>query len=62
MTEVERLAAFATRASCEMLSGAAREQLKIRALDALGCAIGALDGEPVRLIGQYVHEFDRGGP
>jgi 2-methylcitrate dehydratase len=62
MTAVERLAGFAARASYEMLSDAAREQLKIRVLDALGCAIGASDGEPVRLLGQYVHEFDRGGP
>ena len=57
MTEVERLAAFATRASYDMLSEAAREQLKIRLLDSLGCAIGALGGEPVRLVRQYVNEF-----
>ncbi len=48
MTEVERLAEFAVGASYETLSDTAREHLKIRVLDALGCAIGALDGEPVR--------------
>lgn len=35
--------------------------MKIRILDALGCAIGALDGEPIRLLRQYVEEFDHGG-
>ncbi len=61
MTGVERLAEFAVRASYDDLSGAAREQLKIRVLDSLGCAIGAMDGEPVRLVRRYVAEFDRGG-
>ncbi len=62
MTEVERLAEFAVGASYETLSDTAREHLKIRVLDALGCAIGALDGEPVRHVREYVHEFDHGGP
>ncbi len=61
MTEVERLADFAVHASYEALSEAAREQLKIRVLDALGCALGALSGEPVRRVRQYVYEFDHGG-
>jgi 2-methylcitrate dehydratase len=57
MTEVENLAAFVTRASYDALSESARVQLKIRVLDALACAIGALDGEPVRLVRTYIHEF-----
>jgi 2-methylcitrate dehydratase len=61
MTEVERLAEFAVRASYDDLSEAAREQLKIRILDSLGCAIGAIDGEPVRIVRRQVAEFDRGG-
>ncbi len=60
-TMVERLARFAARASYGDLSDAAREQLKIRVLDALACAIGALDGEPVRLVRAQVEEFDGGG-
>ena len=44
-TLAEQLAAFVARASYHELSAAAREQLKIRVLDSLGCAIGALDGE-----------------
>lgn len=61
MTAVERLAQFAASADYEQLSGAARQQLKIRILDSAGCAIAALEGEPVRLIRQYVTEFDTGG-
>jgi 2-methylcitrate dehydratase len=62
MTIAERLARFAARASYDTLSEAAREQLKIRVLDALACAIGALDGEPVRLVRAQVEEFDGSGP
>ena len=50
MTQAEQLAAFVARASYGGLSEAARAQLKIRVLDALGCAIGALEGEPVRML------------
>ena len=58
----ERLARFAARASYDDLSEAAREQLKIRVLDAMACAIGALDGEPVRLVRAQVEEFGDSGP
>lgn len=61
MTEVERLAEFAVRASYDDLSEAARDQLKIRVLDSLGCAIGAMSGEPVQLVHDQVAEFDPGG-
>src|SRR5438309_3405219 len=57
MTAVEQLAAFVLRARFEDLSPAAVEQLKIRVLDALGCAIGASGGEPIRLIGAQVAEL-----
>jgi 2-methylcitrate dehydratase len=57
MTLVEELAAFVTRASYSDLSETAREQLKIRVLDSLGCAIGALDGEPLRMIRKHVDDF-----
>jgi 2-methylcitrate dehydratase len=43
MTHAERLAAFVVRASYNDLSEAARQQLKVRVLDSLGCAIGALE-------------------
>ena len=53
----EFLADFVERASWEMLSGAAVEALKVRVLDALGCAFGALGGEPVRMIRQNIDDF-----
>jgi 2-methylcitrate dehydratase len=61
MTAVERLARFAVNASFEELSETAREQLKIRVLDTLGCAIGALDGEPVRAIRKVLQQSCRAG-
>jgi 2-methylcitrate dehydratase len=61
MTEVERLAEFAVRASYDDLSEAARDQLKIRVLDSLGCAIGAMDAAPVRLVRGQVAEFNPSG-
>jgi 2-methylcitrate dehydratase len=53
----EELAAFVERAGWEDLSPAAREALKIRVLDSLGCAFGALPGEPVRMIRRDIEEF-----
>jgi 2-methylcitrate dehydratase len=62
MTEVERLAEFVARASYDDLSAEARAQLKIRVLDSLGCALGALDSPTVGHVRGYVDEFDgRGG-
>ena len=57
MTLVERMAAFVTKASYEDLSEAARTQLKVRVLDSLGCALGALEAEPMKLIGAHVEDF-----
>ena len=50
MTEVHDLAAFVRRADWTQLSPEALEQLKIRLLDTLGVAIGALDAEPIEAI------------
>ena len=61
MTMAERLAAFAVRSSYEDISEAARLQLKIRVLDSLGCAIGALQGEPVKVIRELVEDFGDAG-
>jgi 2-methylcitrate dehydratase len=57
MTRAEQLAAFIVRAAYDRLSEAARQQLKIRVLDSLGCAIGALDGEPIRLVRAQLDDF-----
>jgi 2-methylcitrate dehydratase len=58
---VEQLARFAARASYDDLSEAARVQLKIRVLDALGCALGAVEGDPVRLVRAQVEDFGGAG-
>jgi 2-methylcitrate dehydratase len=57
MTQVEELAAFVTRASYNDLSDQARLQVKIRILDALGCALGALGGAPIRAIRAQLEDF-----
>ena len=50
MTEVQELARFVADATYEKISAEAVEQLKIRVLDTIGVAIGALDAEPIRAI------------
>ncbi len=57
MTEVQTLATFVHRACLQDLSEAALEQLKIRVLDTVGVAIGALDGEPVHSVRRLVAEL-----
>ncbi|MGH2452247.1 MAG: MmgE/PrpD family protein [bacterium] len=57
MTAAEQLAAFVVRASYGGMSENGRHQLKIRILDALGCAIGALEGAPIRLVRAHLDEF-----
>jgi 2-methylcitrate dehydratase len=57
MTQVEQLAEFVTSASYDAISEAARSALKIRILDALGCAIGALDGPPLVMIRSQIEDF-----
>src|SRR5438874_5949028 len=57
MTQVEQLATFVVRARYEDLSEEARQELKIRVLDALGCAIGALDGPPINMIREQIEDF-----
>jgi 2-methylcitrate dehydratase len=47
MTEVQDLARFVERARLRDMSDVAVEQLKIRVLDTLGIAIGALDAAPI---------------
>ena len=57
MTVVEKLASFVVNASYENLSQEALHALKIRLLDALGCAIGALNGEPIELLRVQLNDF-----
>ena len=57
MTLVEQLAAFVVRMKYEDLSEEARHQLKIRILDAIGCAIGALEGPPLKMLRAQLEDF-----
>jgi 2-methylcitrate dehydratase len=57
MTCAEELARFVVSSSFEDLSSKAVKQLKIRVLDALGCAIGAFSGQPVSLVCKLESEF-----
>jgi 2-methylcitrate dehydratase len=57
MTEVERLAAFVTRARYDDISSRARQQLKIRVLDSIGCAFGALGASPLSAVRAQTEEF-----
>lgn len=56
-TKVETLARFVGSARCEDLSAQALEQLKLRVLDSLGVAIGALDAAPMRALRAHVDEL-----
>jgi 2-methylcitrate dehydratase len=56
-THVQQLAAFVDRVRYEDLSAAAAEQLRIRVLDTLGVAIGALDAEPMIAIRELVDDL-----
>ncbi len=57
MTKVQQLAKFVVRASFDDLSDESKQELKIRILDSLGCAIGALRAEPVRMLRAQTEDF-----
>lgn len=57
MTAAARLARFVAARSWNHLSGAAREELKIRILDALGCALGTLEAPTARAIRAQLDDF-----
>jgi 2-methylcitrate dehydratase len=56
-TEVQELARFVERARLDDLSGRALEQLKIRVLDTVGVAIGALEARPIDAIRRLTTEL-----
>lgn len=57
MTQAEQIALFVSQASYGGISSAARRQLQIRVLDALGCAIGAIGSGPIQAILSQIREF-----
>ena len=56
-TQVERLARFVCNTRWENISEAARGQLKLRVLDSLGVALGALNAGPIAMVRAQVEEF-----
>ena len=57
MTQVEHLAGFIVNASFTDISGFAVRELKTRVLDALACALGALDNELIQMLKEQVEDF-----
>lgn len=57
MTEAEILAQFVCARKFSDLSREAREQLKIRIIDSLGCAIGALNADLISKIRLHIHDM-----
>lgn len=57
MTEVQKLAKFTSSRKYSDLSEAAIQELKIRLLDSIGTAIGALKGTPVKMIKEQIEDF-----
>ncbi|HEY7243409.1 MAG TPA: MmgE/PrpD family protein [Xanthobacteraceae bacterium] len=57
MTEAERLADFVERSRIADMSEQALDQLKIRVLDTIGVAIGALGSEPIAAIRELTEEL-----
>ena len=62
MSVVEQLAGFVARSRYEDLSRDARAQLKIRILDTIGCAIGAIGAAPSRRVRAYARAWCPEGP
>ncbi len=57
MTQVQELAKFVVRSSFDALSNESKQELKIRVLDSLGCAIGALPAGPIRMLRTQNEDF-----
>jgi 2-methylcitrate dehydratase len=57
LTVAAQLARFVVERSWDDLSERAREELKIRVLDALGCSLAAIDAPPVRAIRAGLEDF-----
>jgi 2-methylcitrate dehydratase len=57
MTEVERLARFVDQRQFADISAKARQQLKIRVLDTVGVAVGALNAPPILAVSRLIDEL-----
>lgn len=61
MTIVQQLASWIYETDFDSLSQEAKQQIKIRILDSLGTAIGAVTGLPVEIIRRHIQDFRRSG-
>ena len=61
MTIVQQMASFIQKAEFSDLSDEARNQIKLRILDSLGVAIGAVEGVPIRIIRAHIRDFGHSG-
>jgi 2-methylcitrate dehydratase len=61
MSIVMELAKFVNRASWDMMSQHVVKALKVRLLDSLGCAIGAIEAPPAKIIREQIKEFGGSG-
>jgi 2-methylcitrate dehydratase len=57
LTVAARLARFMVERSWDDLSEGAREELRARVLDALGCALAAIEASPVQAIRAGLDDF-----
>src|SRR5579883_2976776 len=56
-TQIQKLAGFIHQRSYQDISPGAVLQLKLRLLDSLGCAIGALSAKPIQALHAYIEEL-----
>ncbi|WP_263375539.1 MmgE/PrpD family protein [Granulicella aggregans] len=56
-TMAQQLAAFVVKARYEDISAEAVQQLKIHTLDAIGCAIGAMEATPLKALHAHLEDF-----
>ena len=57
MTQAQKMARFAAQASFDSLKPQHVDRLKVHVLDTIGCALGALNGEPVEKIRSLVEDL-----
>ena len=57
MTIAQEMAHFTVNACYEQLPEAVLHVLKIHLLDSVGCAIGALDAEPILMLRAHLNDF-----
>jgi 2-methylcitrate dehydratase len=61
MISIHQMAAFIPKARFSDLSDETCIQVKIRILESLGVAVGAVEGVPIRMIRFHIQDFDHSG-